>query len=56
LRAIARLAEAKSIAMEANNKDLEWARAALRRLLVACARRAADDLEAAVRRLRQWAW
>jgi hypothetical protein len=44
------------LAMEERPDDLEWARAALRRLLVACARRAADELEAAVRRLRQWAW
>jgi hypothetical protein len=34
----------------------EWAATAVRRLLVTSTRRAADDLEAAVRRLRQWAW
>jgi hypothetical protein len=44
------------LGMDASNADLEWAASAVRRLLVACARRAADDLEAAVRRLRQWAW
>jgi hypothetical protein len=38
------------------DQEMEWAANAVRRLLVTCARRAADELEAAVRRLRQWAW